>query len=161
MNGCYMDSPVGQLLLLEDEEGICGIRFDSAACPKQVVMQSSELLEEAKKQLNEYFSGQRKVFALPLSMHGTEFQRKVWSALQKIPYGETRSYKEIAQMAGSPKGFRAVGMANNRNPVAIVVPCHRVIGADGSLVGYGGGLDKKITLLELEKKRMQTEAVKG
>lgn len=151
MNGCYMESPVGTLLLLEDGKGICGIHFSTADVPECAAMTSTKLLEDAKTQLQEYFSGQRKEFTLPLSMKGTEFQKRVWSALQRIPYGETRSYKEIAEMAGCPKGFRAVGMANNRNPVAIVVPCHRVIGADGSLVGYGGGLDVKIALLELEK----------
>lgn len=151
MNGCYMESPVGQLLLLEDGQGICGIHFAVSDCPDDVVLQTSELLEQAQMQLREYFSGYRKDFTFPLSLHGTEFQKKVWSALQTIPYGETRSYKEIAQMAGCPKGFRAVGMANNRNPAAIAVPCHRVIGADGSLVGYGGGLDVKIALLELER----------
>ena len=110
------------------------------------------LSESAIEQLNEYFTGKRKDFDLPLAPSGTHFQQKVWAQLQKIPYGQTRSYKDIAQSVGSPKGFRAVGMANNKNPIAIVIPCHRVIGADGSLVGYGGGLDMKQSLLDLEKK---------
>lgn len=158
MTGCYMDTPVGNLLILEDGIGICGIHFESAACPKEAVMGTSALLEEAKRQLQEYFEGHRTEFTLPLSLHGTEFQKRVWASLLKIPYGETRSYREIAEMAGCPKGFRAVGMANNRNPVVIAVPCHRVIGANGALVGYGGGLDKKAALLALEKSAGQSRA---
>lgn len=111
---------------------------------------ASPLLVEAEKQLSEYFAGTRREFALPLAPVGTEFQRKVWDALRTIPYGETRSYGEIAAQIGNPKAGRAVGMANNRNPLPILIPCHRVIGADGTLVGYGGGLDVKSALLELE-----------
>lgn len=112
---------------------------------------SSPLLLEAETQLAEYFAGARRDFHLPLAPAGTEFQRKVWAALLEIPYGETRSYGEIAAQIGNPKACRAVGMANNRNPLPILIPCHRVIGADGSLVGYGGGLNVKTVLLELEK----------
>ena len=108
------------------------------------------LLKKAVKQLDEYFAGRRKEFNLPLSMKGTAFQKKVWAALQEIPYGETRSYGDIAKAIGKPKAARAVGMANNRNPVSIIVPCHRVIGSNGSLVGYGGGLKAKEFLLKLE-----------
>jgi O-6-methylguanine DNA methyltransferase len=107
---------------------------------------------EAAEQLRDYFSGARKEFSLKLLMKGTEFQRKVWAALAEIPFGETRSYKDIAQAVKNPKGVRAVGMANNRNPIPIVVPCHRVIGSDGSLIGYGGGLDVKKFLLKLENR---------
>lgn len=103
------------------------------------------------RQLDEYFLGRRKEFDFPIRMKGTPFQQKVWAALLEIPYGETRSYKDIAEAVGSPKAYRAVGMANNANPIFIAVPCHRVIGANGSLVGYGGGLDMKKALLELEK----------
>ncbi len=103
-------------------------------------------------QLREYFEGKRKTFDIPYEMHGTEFQKKVWRALCDIPYGETRSYKEIAIAVGNEKASRAVGMANNRNPIGIIVPCHRVIGASGKLVGYAGGLEMKQFLLELEKR---------
>ncbi len=105
---------------------------------------------EVKRQLNEYFRGERKTFDLPLALCGTPFQLKVWEALQTIPYGDTRSYKEIAIQVGSPKGCRAVGMANNKNPIPIIIPCHRVVGGNGKLVGYAGGLDKKEYLLEVE-----------
>lgn len=111
----------------------------------------SELSELAALQLTEYFSGKRKEFDLPLEPQGTEFRKKVWAALTEIPYGETRSYKDIAERIGNPKACRAVGGANNKNPISIIIPCHRVVGADGSLVGYGGGLDKKTMLLELER----------
>ena len=108
------------------------------------------LLREAKAQLDAYFDGRLKVFSLPLAPAGTEFQRKIWGLLQDIPYGTTRTYGEIAALAGDPKACRAVGMANNRNPLSILIPCHRVIGANGSLVGYGGGLEIKLWLLQLE-----------
>jgi methylated-DNA-[protein]-cysteine S-methyltransferase len=113
---------------------------------------TSKLSDLAYSQLTEYFEGQRKVFDFPYKMQGTDFQKKVWKALCEIPYGETRSYKDIAIVVGNPKASRAVGMANNRNRLLFVVPCHRVIGANGSLVGYAGGLEMKTTLLELERK---------
>lgn len=113
---------------------------------------TSKLSDLAYSQLTEYFEGQRKAFDFPYKMQGTDFQKKVWKALCDIPYGETRSYKDIAIVVGSPKASRAVGMANNRNRLLFVVPCHRVIGANGSLVGYVGGLEMKTTLLELERK---------
>ena len=109
------------------------------------------LLREAYKQLSEYLIGKRQNFDLPLNPRGTVFQQQVWEALSDIPYGETRSYKQIAEAIGNPKAVRAVGMANNRNPLLIVVPCHRVIGANGKLVGYGAGIEKKEFLLKLEK----------
>ena len=112
----------------------------------------TKLLLEAKKQLEEYFEGKRKVFDLPLKQEGTEFQKKVWEALEKIPYGETRTYKEIAKMVGNEKASRAVGMANNKNNIPIIIPCHRVIGSNGKLVGYALGLDMKQYLLDLESK---------
>lgn len=110
------------------------------------------LTEQTYLELTEYLAGKRKIFTVPFTLKGTDFQMKVWNALCAIPYGETRSYKDIAVAVGSPKAFRAVGMANNKNPISIIVPCHRVIGADGSLVGYGGGLDMKTALLNLEKR---------
>lgn len=112
--------------------------------------QETPLLREAFKQLGEYLAGTRRDFDLPLAPEGTIFQRHVWDALQAIPYGQTRSYRQVAEAANCPKGYRAVGLANNRNPIAIFIPCHRVIGADGSMVGYGGGLPIKKALLHLE-----------
>ena len=111
----------------------------------------SPLLTEAFRQLEEYFRGERKNFDLPLELHGTDFQRRVWQELLKIPYGETVSYKNIAERVGNPYAARAVGMANNKNPIPIIIPCHRVIGSNGKLVGYAGGLELKQKLLELEK----------
>jgi len=112
--------------------------------------ESERALQPYARELEEYFAGQRRQFSFPLDLRGTEFQLACWRALLQIPYGETRSYADIARAVGKPSGFRAVGMANNRNPVAIVVPCHRVIASDGTLCGYGGGLDVKRKLLELE-----------
>ena len=113
-------------------------------------MRYAAKLETVKRQIAQYFAGERRTFTLPLAPVGTAFQQRVWGALQKIPYGETRTYADIARAVGRPQGFRAVGMANNRNPIAIVVPCHRVIASDGTLCGYGGGLDVKRKLLQLE-----------
>ncbi len=148
---CYIKSPVGELELMEDGQGICGLSFGHT--DKEADEEDTLLLLEAKKQLNEYFEGKRKKFDLPLSLHGTDFQMRDWQALLAIPYGETRSYGEIAKTIGCPKGSRAVGMANRNNPVAIIVPCHRVIGSDGKLTGYAGknkALDIKEYLLKLE-----------
>lgn len=144
----YHPTPVGLLRLEADQTGLCAVALAGGDAPDAA--RPCPLLEQAAAQLDEYFAGARRAFDLPLSLGGTPFQRRVWAALCQIPYGQTRSYKEIAAAAGSPNACRAVGMANNRNPVMIVVPCHRVIGADGSLVGYGGGLEMKRRLLELE-----------
>ena len=118
--------------------------------PGEYEEEETALHREVFRQLDEYFSGARKAFDLPLAPSGTDFQLKCWNALLDIPYGQTRSYGDIARAVGSPKGFRAVGMANNRNPIAIIIPCHRVVGSDGRLVGFGGGLDVKAWLLGLE-----------
>lgn len=115
------------------------------------LLRETKLLKEADRQLREYFSGQRKEFALPLLLRGTDFQKKVWQALCEVPFGQTASYQEIAQRIGSPKACRAVGQANHHNPVSIIVPCHRVIGKNGALTGYGGGMEMKQYLLTLEK----------
>lgn len=117
------------------------------------------ILDQVEQELGEYFCGLRKTFEVPIRMRGTEFQQKVWGALREIPYGEMRTYAQIAQMIGNPKACRAVGGANNRNPIMILIPCHRVVGADGSLVGFGGGLDAKKYLLELERKVCECEAI--
>lgn len=145
-----METQFGKLVISEDGEGICEAIFYRDGLPEDFQDEETELLREAKRQLAEYFEGNRKQFELPLSLHGTQFQVEDWKALCTIPYGETRSYGEIARQIGRPKAFRAVGMANHNNPVSIIVPCHRVIGSDGSLVGYGGGLDIKKYLLDLE-----------
>ena len=136
-----------------DRESVSDTAMDGKRAPG--CTSSSEkrcaVSDNACKQINEYFEGKRKTFDFLIKAEGTDFQKKVWRALCAIPYGETRTYKEIAQAVGSPKACRAVGMANNRNPISFAVPCHRVIGADGSLVGYGGGLDLKQKLLEMER----------
>lgn len=149
----YYDFPIGRLGIAEDGIGITDIFFPRENRDLKDTLEEREtaLIREAKVQLDEYFAGTRRKFSLPLSLKGTEFQMKGWEALCTIPYGETRSYKEIAIQIGNPKACRAVGLANNRNPVLIVVPCHRVIGQNGKLVGYGGGLDVKEKLLNLEK----------
>lgn len=150
---CMVRTPVGELELVEDGKGICSLSFGSSSETQDIPEEKTELLLEAERQLAEYFAGERKVFDLPLSLYGTEFQMRDWKALLAIPYGETRSYGEIARTIGCPKGSRAVGMANRNNPVAIIIPCHRVIGSDGSLTGYAGknkALDIKEYLLRLE-----------
>lgn len=149
MNGLIMETPVGPLTILEDLHGICGIHFGDERSA-DIIMEETPLLAEAKRQLNEYFSGVRKEFHLPLSINGTLFQKTVWKALCTIPYGETRTYGQVAVQIGNPRGGRAIGMANHNNPIAIVVPCHRVLGANGALTGYAGGLHIKRALLELE-----------
>lgn len=135
------------LTLVSDGARITELRFGADVCAQD----SHEVLLQAEAELNEYFAGRRMRFSVPLFISGTEFQKKVWQALTGIPYGETRSYGEIAAAIGKPKACRAVGMANHVNPLPIFVPCHRVIGAGGSLTGYGGGLSTKVFLLELER----------
>ncbi|PJK04001.1 cysteine methyltransferase [Lysobacteraceae bacterium NML71-0210] len=149
-----IDSPVGRLLIATSDEGLHAIEFPQGRHPvkRDAHWQESPhpLLSEAARQLGEYFAGQRHVFDLPLAPQGTDFQQRVWQALRTIPYGQTRSYAQLATAIGQPKAMRAVGAANGRNPLSIVVPCHRVIGADGTLVGFGGGLPVKTFLLRLE-----------
>jgi methylated-DNA-[protein]-cysteine S-methyltransferase len=152
-----IDSPVGTLRLVATDDGLAGILFESTR-PNRVRLNteaedpSHPVLVETERQLKEYFAGQRKEFALPLDVAGTPFQRTVWNALLTIPFGETRSYGDIARQIGKPGAMRAVGAANGRNPVSIVAPCHRVIGSTGKLTGFGGGLDVKAQLLELEQR---------
>jgi O-6-methylguanine DNA methyltransferase len=159
-------SPVGPLFLAASDQGLVALEFDRRLPGQQTIrpnprdlrVESKALrFEESERDmhlyidaLEKYFAGERREFGIPLDLRGTEFQLACWRALLAIPYGETRTYADIARAVGRPQGFRAVGMANNRNPVAIVVPCHRVIASDGTLCGYGGGLDVKRKLLELE-----------
>ena len=141
-----ISSPVGPITIAERDGAITHVLFGECGEAEE----RTELLSEAERQLNEYFAGARRAFDLPLRPGGTPFQKDVWNALAQIPYGETRSYADIARAVNRPKAFRAVGMANHNNPISIIIPCHRVIGADGSLTGYGGGMDKKRFLLALE-----------
>lgn len=146
MSFCVIASPVGRLRIDADNTGICGVnRTEEALCSPE-----EPLLADCARQLAEYFSGTRRVFDLPLHPVGTAFRMKVWSELQQIPYGQTITYGELARRVGNARGSRAVGGANHHNPISIIIPCHRVIGADGSLTGYGGGLDMKEALLRLE-----------
>lgn len=147
--GFSYETPIGTLWILQKDDAITNIALRK---PENFKEEETPLTKQAAEQLNEYFRGERKDFELPLGVHGTDFQKKAWSALLEIPYGETRSYKQQAEMLGNPKASRAVGMGNNRNPLMIVIPCHRVVGANGSLTGYAGGLDVKRFLLDLEKK---------
>lgn len=145
-------TPIGHITIVENGTAITHIHFgEPDDLQSYGTDRSTQLLEMAFTQLSEYFSGRRTVFDLPLCPAGTEFQQKVWRALQEVPYGETRTYGEIAARVGSPKASRAVGMANHHNPIAIVIPCHRIIGKNGRLTGYAGGLPIKQTLLRLEK----------
>lgn len=148
----FYDTPVGKLCIGEENGSITRVTWRQL--PKSYIQEETELILRCKKQLEEYFAGKRKTFDLPLAPKGTDFQQRVWKALQEIPYGETRTYGEIAAAVGNPKAARAVGMANNRNPIGIIVPCHRVVGANGKLVGYAGGMEKKEWLLELEKQNL-------
>ena len=149
----YYDYPIGGIGIAEDNGAISRVGFLGNSKKDFNGFDAGEtpLIKKAAAQLAEYFTGKRTEFDLPLAAAGTEFQRSVWRALQTIIFGETRSYGAIAALIGNPKACRAVGMANNRNPIVIIIPCHRVIGHDGSLTGYGGGLDIKQYLLDLEK----------
>lgn len=147
----FYHSPIGALILGEEEGFLTRVSFREEIITPHIV-EKTPLLQEVIEQLEEFFQGDRSYFTLPLNPKGTEFQMKVWEALQNIPYGVTASYGEIAKQIGKPKAARAVGMANNKNPISIIIPCHRVVGSDGKLVGYGGGLEKKVFLLELEGK---------
>lgn len=166
---CYVQTPIGMICIEEEGAAITALYLDRE-CPKRYHAEDNEaktegenppvgfadepqtkLLKRAGTELMEYFQGTRKEFTLPLSPRGTEFQKKVWAALRSIPYGETRSYGEIAAQVGNPRSARAVGGANNKNPIMIFIPCHRVVGADGSLTGFACGLEAKKYMLDLEK----------
>jgi len=146
-----LTTPIGELMLTADDDGaLTGVNLPNRHPDPAGWERDDELLADARRQLTEYFAGERTTFDLPLRPAGAPFQLRVWEALLRIPYGETVSYGEIAREIGHPTASRAVGAANGRNPIAIVVPCHRVIGANGSLTGYGGGLECKRALLDLE-----------
>jgi methylated-DNA-[protein]-cysteine S-methyltransferase len=155
----FMDSPVGRLVLTSDGECLIGLdtggHGGTAAAPRTGSVQNddAEPFALARKELGEYFAGRLREFSIPVRLIGTEFQQTVWAALREIPYGVTVTYGEQARKLGNPNASRAVGLANGRNPIAIIVPCHRVIGANGKLTGYAGGLDRKDYLLALEKTR--------
>ena len=164
LNSTTFTSPIGPLFLAASDRGLVALEFDARLPGQQTIRPNPRDLRRERQamvfeegdlraytnELSEYFAGHRRKFDFPLDLRGTDFQLACWNSLLAIPYGETRSYADIARAVGKPNAFRAVGMANNRNPVAIVVPCHRVIAADGTLCGYGGGLDVKRRLLELE-----------
>jgi len=154
-----METPVGRLRLIASGQALVGIWFsqgrDAARGAAGMVNDSSVVLERTRTQLGEYFAGDRREFDLPLEPRGTEFQRRVWQRLLQIAYGETTTYGALARELGDPGASRAVGLANGSNPIPIVIPCHRVIGADGSLTGFGGGLPIKAALLELERSATQ------
>jgi methylated-DNA-[protein]-cysteine S-methyltransferase len=160
-----MDSPVGGITLVaEDERLACLYMMDHRHAPDSdafgPAVDSDALLDEVRRQLEEYFEGIRTEFKVPLVDDvGTPFQRRVWAELLEIPYGETISYGELARRIGQPTAFRAVGLANGKNPISIIVPCHRVVGSGGSLTGYGGGLDRKQRLLELEGKQSDEQTL--
>lgn len=147
----FYESEIGRIGIIENDGRITNVYIADDDLPKDVQLCETPLLKEAVKQLKSYFAGELKEFTLPLEPYGTVFMKKVWSALCEIPYGKTAAYKEIAEKIGIPKAARAIGLANNRNPIPIFIPCHRVIGTDGSLTGYRGGLGIKRRLLDLEK----------
>jgi O-6-methylguanine DNA methyltransferase len=166
LHSTIFNSSIGPLFLAASGQGLVALEFDARLPGQQTIRpnprdlraetkgirfeESASAMQPYVQELKDYFAGQRREFTFPLDLRGTDFQLACWRALLAIPYGETRSYGDIARAVGRPQGFRAVGMANNRNPIAIVVPCHRVIASDGTLCGYGGGLDIKRKLLELE-----------
>lgn len=147
---CY-STILGELLITEEEGAIIGLGFSAKYKDPELLYQETDLLKQTSLQITEYLSGNRKSFTVPLKTDGTPFQERIWKALKQIPYGETKTYGQLAHAAGSPKGARAAGMACNRNPIMILIPCHRIIGSNGSLTGFGGGLKVKELLLDLEK----------
>lgn len=158
-----MPSPVGILKLVASEKGLAAILWENDD-PKRIRLgemsekNSHLVLLETERQLNDYFAGRRDSFSVPLDFAGTEFQKKVWAALLAIPFGQTRSYAQIARQIGHPKAVRAVGAANGKNPISIIAPCHRVIGSSGKLTGFAGGLETKAFLLELENPASRKQA---
>jgi methylated-DNA-[protein]-cysteine S-methyltransferase len=153
---CFTPSSLGNVLLVANGDALCGVYFDDQKYlppidPAWQEDDRSEVLRAARRELDQYFAGSRKVFDLPLAPNGTSFQRAVWNAIAQVPWGETLTYAELASRAGHPGSARAAGAATGRNPLSIIVPCHRIVGSDGSLTGYAGGLDRKQKLLALER----------
>ncbi len=153
-----VESPVGKLTLVASDKGLVAVLWENdkptrVRLAQLIEKKSHSVLLEAERQLKEYFAGKRKSFSIPLDMRGTHFQRSVWEALLAIPFGETRTYGQLAQQVGNPQAARAVGAANGRNPISIIVPCHRVIGSSGKLTGFAGGLETKERLLDMEQER--------
>ena len=154
MKAIYIyQTPIGSLGIVENNKTVTHLFFEGEHGPTDAVVKETDLLQEAGQQLQLYFAGQLESFTLPLAPIGTDYMQRVWEALRAIPYGETRSYREVAAALGNPKAARAVGLANNKNPLPLFIPCHRVIGANQKLVGYRGGLSVKEQLLTLEKQR--------
>lgn len=144
------DTAIGRIHIADNGRAIAGVFLPGETVPSGVPVNETDVIKRAAVQITEYLSGRRREFDVPVEPEGTDFQKRVWAALCTIPYGRTCSYAHIAHIAGNPKACRAVGMANNRNPVSIIIPCHRVIGKSGALVGYGGGLELKKYLLDME-----------
>jgi methylated-DNA-[protein]-cysteine S-methyltransferase len=154
----YIDSPLGKITLQANESGMSGVWFETHTTQPDALGKYSpdnSLLQQCEGQLTEYFSGKRSSFEIPISAQGTAFQKKVWHALTTIPYGETWSYQELANAIDNPKAVRAVGLANGKNPISIIVPCHRVIGKNGKLTGYAGSLERKAWLLDFENSEIE------
>lgn len=149
---CTIKTPAGPLLIAGNDKALTHLCFHAGELPPYVEQGETPVLNEAANQLAEYFAGKRTAFTVSLQPAGTEFQKRVWQALTEIPFGETTTYGNLAAAIGNPKGARAVGLANNRNPIPIFIPCHRVVGANGSLTGYRGGLQLKQILLDLENR---------
>ncbi len=146
----YLESPIGLIEIISDSENLVSVNFVDKQSQKNV--KGNKVTIATRKQLREYFKGKRKEFDLPILFNGTDFQKKVWDALLEIPFGAVATYSDIANMINNPKGVRAVGLANSKNPISIIVPCHRVIGKNGKLTGYAGGLERKEWLIEHEAK---------
>lgn len=144
------DTVIGRIYVADNGRAIAGVFLPGNAVPAGIPQNETDVIKRAAVQITEYLSGRRREFDVKVEPEGTDFQKRVWAALRTIPYGHTCSYSHIAHIAGNPKACRAVGMANNRNPVSIIIPCHRVIGKSGALVGYGGGLELKKCLLDIE-----------
>ena len=149
---CFRETSIGRISIEENDGGITHVYLETDAVPRDEIVHETPLLRQAFEQLELFLNGRLTEFSLPLSPEGTPFMKNVWRKLCEVPYGKTASYKEIATAVGNPKAARAVGMANNRNPIPIFIPCHRIIGSDGKLIGYRGGMEMKRTLLDLERK---------
>lgn len=147
----WYETDIGKIGIVEERSAITNLLFDTDQIPENISMDETKVLSQAGTQLTEYLSGVRKMFTLPLAPKGTSYMQNVWDRLRSVPYGDTRTYKEIAEIMGNPHGSRSVGLACSHNPIPIFIPCHRIIGSDGSLTGYRGGIRIKSLLLELER----------